>query len=548
MKLIIVILNKLKKFFKDTLYVSRVTKTNNKKFLILIAVILSQLAAISDILIILFFTFLISKNISTNYVLEPYLEILFSFSIILPILIFLRYIFNYFQIMILKNLELNVQKNLKVHLLNEIFNKRNYSVADAYYYINNLTTHISFFYSSIAGFLNHLLQIFAFSLYLIFTNPNIIFSFLSGVILLSYPILFLLKKARKYMHDSYIYGQDSNVEVQRVVDNMFLIKLLNKENEETRRFLRTLEKFNNSLYKNHKFGVLNSFLPSFLTLFLLSVVIMFTKVSKIVTLDIIGISLRLFQSLGNLTTTVNQIINSYVHLEKFYEIENSKAQINKSNFIREGNTHNKLMIKINNVSFKYESRDTLIFKNLNLEIEKNTHCIITGQNGSGKSTLLGLMAGVYYPTNGKVFTYSNKVAFVGASPLIFTATLRENILYGNKDKVSDKEIFKLLKSMNVFNEESSYDLNKLTNNKSLSSGQTQKIAFARALLMRPDLLLLDESTANLDEFSSNKVFEIIQQDNITIINSTHDHEKFKKIDTHINIKVENESRYIEFIN
>ena len=102
--------------------------------------------------------------------------------------------------------------------------------------------------------------------------------------------------------------------------------------------------------------------------------------------------------------------------------------------------------------------------------------------------------------------------------------------------------------MNVFNEESSYDLNKLTNNKSLSSGQTQKIAFARALLMRPDLLLLDESTANLDEFSSNKVFEIIQQDNITIINSTHDHEKFKKIDTHINIKVENESRYIEFIN
>ena len=540
-------MNNLKKFFKDTIYVSRVTKTNNKKSLIFIAVILSQLSAGSDILIILFFSFLISDNLSTSDFLEPYVEILFSIPIFLPILIFLRYLFNYSQIMILKNLELNVQKNLKVHLLGEIFNKRNYSVADAYYYINNLTTHISFFYSSIAGFLNHLLQIFAFSLYLIFSNPNIILSFVVGVFLLSYPILYLLKQARKYMHDSYIFGQDSNVEIQRVVDNMFLIKLLNKEIEETNRFSKTLEKFNISLYKNNKFGVLNSFLPSFLTLFLLSIVILFTRVSKIITLDIIGISLRLFQSLGNLTTSVNQIINSYVHLEKFYEIENSKAEINKSNFIRNSISNKDLMIQFNKASFKYENAETYIFESLNLEIKKSSHCVITGQNGSGKSTLLGLMAGVYYPTKGKVYTDSQKVGFVGASPLIFTATLRENILYGNNEIIDDEKILDLVKSLNTFNEKSSYDLNKLIDNKSLSSGQTQKIAFIRALLMKPDLLLLDESTANLDDYSSNKIFQIIQENNTTIINSTHDPEKFKEVDSHINIKVENDQRFLEII-
>ena len=93
-------------------------------------------------------------------------------------------------------------------------------------------------------------------------------------------------------------------------------------------------------------------MPSFLTLFLLSIVILFTRVSKIITLNIIGISLRLFQSLGNLTTSVNQIINSYVHLEKFYEIENSKAQINKSNFIRNSISNKDLMIQFSETSFE----------------------------------------------------------------------------------------------------------------------------------------------------------------------------------------------------
>lgn len=527
---------------------SRVTNTNNKKLSILAAVLLSQLSALSDIMIILFFTFLITKNISANEYLLPFFENLFSFSLLLPVIVFLRYCFNYFQIMILKNLELEVQKNLKVHLLKEVFNKRNYSVADAYYYINNLTTHISFFYSSIAALVNHLLQIMAFSIYLLITDQNIIFSFFIGLIILFYPILILLRKARQYMHDSYIFGQDSNVEIQRVVDNMFLIKLLNKEDVEINKFSRTLEKFNNSLYKNHKFGVLNSFLPSFLTIFLLSIVILFTQLAAKITLDIIGISLRLFQSLGNLTTSINQIINSYVHLEKFYEIENSKAEINKSNFIKNRSSSDLKITSFENVNFRYENSKDNIFENLNLQIKKNTHTVITGDNGSGKSTLLGLMAGVFYPTSGKVITNTDKIGFVGASPLIFTATLRENLLYGNNKNIEDRKILNLLETFNTFNEVTNYDLDKIVDNKSLSSGQTQKIAFIRALLTDLELLLLDESTANLDDESSEKIFEILKNNNITIINSTHDFDKFELIDNHIKIQLRNEKRIVEIVN
>ena len=145
-------MKKFKLFINDVLYVSKVTKTSKKKILILLAVLLSQLSAVADISIILFFSYIITDNITSNQTLYPILLFIFSKPALLPLFIVLRYIFNYFQIMIIKNLELNVQKNLKVHLLSEIFNKRNYSVADAYFYINTLTTHISFFYSSFTSF------------------------------------------------------------------------------------------------------------------------------------------------------------------------------------------------------------------------------------------------------------------------------------------------------------------------------------------------------------------------------------------------------------
>lgn len=537
----------LKKFIEDTLYVSKVTKTNNKKLLILSAVGLSQLSAVADISIILFFTYLITESISTNANLVPIFNFIFSKPIFLPIFILLRFAFNYFQVMIIKNLELNVQKNLKVHLLKEIFEKRNYSVADVYFYINSLTTHISFFYSSFASFLNFLLQIFAFTIYLFLSNPGVVASFFVGIVFLLYPILYLLRKAREYMHDSYIFGQDANVEIQRVVDNMFLIKLLKKEKEEVSRFSKTLKNFNKSLLNNHKYGVINSYLPSFLTLFILSIIILFTSISRAITLDIIGISLRLFQSIGNLTTAVNQIINSHVHLEKFYELELSKAEVNKSNFNFSRNNNSSEIVRFENVFFKYENSDNYIFENLNFEIKRNSHTLITGKNGTGKSTLLGLMSGVFYPVSGSVSSFTEKIGFVGASPLIFTATLKENILYGNNKDISDQEILNQLKLFKTFNENTSYDLYSLIQNKNLSSGQTQKIAFIRALLMDLDVLLLDESTANLDDSSRNLIFEILKENKITIINSTHDADKFGEHDHHINIDILDDKRYLNFL-
>ena len=107
-------------------------------------------------------------------------------------------------------------------------------------------------------------------------------------------------------------------------------------------------------------------------------------------------------------------------------------------------------------------------------------------------------------------------------------------------------VIKYLKELETFKEESSYDLNKKITNKSLSSGQMQKIAFIRALLSDIEILLLDESTANLDDKSSKKIFEILNQSNLTIINCTHDKTKFPNADGLLQIEVVDEIRNITY--
>jgi ABC-type bacteriocin/lantibiotic exporter with double-glycine peptidase domain len=72
----------------------------------------------------------------------------------------------------------------------------------------------------------------------------------------------------------------------------------------------------------------------------------------------------------------------------------------------------------------------------------------------------------------------------------------------------------------------------------------QKIAFVRALLSDLEILLLDESTANLDDESRDYIFDLLKSKNVTIINSTHDPEKFIEVDSYLHIDIQGEKRFI----
>ena len=182
---------------------------------------------------------------------------------------------------------------------------------------------------------------------------------------------------------------------------MFLIKILNKDKDELNKFSNTLDKYNFNLLENIKYGLFNSFLPSFLALAILSLVLAFSNYADTISLVFIGVTLRLFQSFSTLTTSINQVVNSHVHIEKFYEMERNKLVQNKENYLISDDNK----IQIENISFKYFNSNSYIFKNINFSIPKNTHTLIIGPNGSGKSTLLGLIAGVLYSETGTVKTF-----------------------------------------------------------------------------------------------------------------------------------------------
>ncbi len=536
-------MSNFKKVISDVLYVSKITRVGNKKLLVISVALLAQLTAVSDIAIIAIFASIIADQFTNIELINELILFILDFPILIAIMVVLRFIFLYFQQILIKNLEFNVNLNMKTYLLNEVFEKRNYSVADTYFYVNTLSGHIAFFYSSFSGFLTSLLQIIIYSSYLLVVDSRSIGLFIVGVAILVYPIKKLLDAARNYMNNSYYKSQDANREIQRVVENMFLIKILKKDVYEMQRFEKSISSMFKNLLMNYKVGLVNGFLPSFLTLTSLSIILGFSAYAKTITLDFIGVTLRLFQSLGNLTSTMNQIINSHVHIEKFYEIDNNKIELNKENF----QIHSQSTIEVNNLNFGYFNSDIDIYSDINFSIKKDTHVTVTGPNGSGKSTLLGLLSGVLYAQNGTVKSFSDKFGYIGATPMIFEATLFENIMYGNDLNVSKEDIYDYLFTLDTFKEEESYSLDRTINNKSLSSGQMQKIAFIRAFLSDTEILLLDEATANLDDNSKDIIFKILKEKNITIINCTHDPESFENVDANLKISLDNEIRKVELI-
>ncbi|NTU67164.1 MAG: ABC transporter ATP-binding protein [Candidatus Moranbacteria bacterium] len=184
------------------------------------------------------------------------------------------------------------------------------------------------------------------------------------------------------------------------------------------------------------------------------------------------------------------------------------------------------VLEFKNVSFRYEGGKGVL-ENISLSLEKGKTYALVGPTGGGKTTTASLMARLYDPSEGTVFlegrdirSYESrerakKIGFILQDPFLFNGTVRENILYGNDDYAgsgSDEidEAIKasgLMKLMSRFPE--GLDTRVASSGDSMSLGQKQIIAFIRAVLRNPDILILDEATANIDTVTEQLLEEII---------------------------------------
>ncbi len=533
----------IKEIFKDVLFVSKLTGTLNKKLVIFLAILTSNLTALLDIIIILSFTLFLTGNFDSFNLIEGWIEIVTTNIYLLPFIILSRYLSKITQTYLLKNLEVTVEKNLRIYVLSEVFKQKDFSISDAYFYINKITAHIAFFYSSLTNLLNFILQSGIYFLYLLLTDPTIITAFAAGIFVLFIPIKKLIISSKNYMHKTFIFEKISDDEIQKVLDNIYLIKILKKDEDELNKFEQTSDQVADGQLKNHLLNTLSADLPSFITIFAFSVFISYFGNLNFITLDYIAITLRLFQSVGGTTGALSRVINSQIHISKLKEIVNTKDSFVKHDY--EFKIKNKKNdVELDSVFFKYRNSTDWLFENINLEFKQNTHTIITGQNGSGKSTLLGLISGLLVHEKGKIKIGREKLGYIGPTPLILTTTLKENLMYGNQQSIDNVKILEVCEKFQLFEKINEDVLLKQVTNTSLSSGQMQKIGFIRAILSDVEILLLDESTSNLDVTTKSLIFQILENKNITIINSTHDPTSFLKVDRNLRIDLMENKRKI----
>ena len=285
------------------------------------------------------------------------------------------------------------------------------------------------FYHSLTSFLASIIQLSLYAGYLIYSDFQTLGILIIGAAVLYLPTKFFTKKGRTYAHLNWEADRDYNAHLQKILENIFLIKLLHKVNEEIETFRKILNRFYKAHLNNQKVGTLTTSFPTFATYFLLSILLAFFNYAKVFTLDFIGILVRLFQEFSKLNKNIMLVSNNHVVIKKLYELVDNKTNIYKQNFSILASEKKPSLLETQASNTLIQNLKYLII--LNLNIEKNKHTIITGPNGSGKSTLLGLSAGLLFPQKGKIVSYSNKFGYVGVTPLIISGTLRDNLIYGN---------------------------------------------------------------------------------------------------------------------
>ncbi|HUX80789.1 MAG TPA: ABC transporter ATP-binding protein, partial [Candidatus Paceibacterota bacterium] len=186
------------------------------------------------------------------------------------------------------------------------------------------------------------------------------------------------------------------------------------------------------------------------------------------------------------------------------------------------------LLEFKNVSFRYVE-GTDILRKVNLTFEHGKTYALVGPTGGGKTTTASLMARLYDPSEGTIYldgrdirtfdtaTRTKKIGFILQEPILFSGTVRENILYGNEayKEYSNEALVAVIRDSGLESLLTRFDggleAKVATSGDALSLGQKQLIAFIRAILRDPDLLILDEATANIDTVTEQLLEDILKK-------------------------------------
>src|SRR5574344_619499 len=227
----------------------------------------------------------------------------------------------------------------------------------------------------------------------------------------------------------------------------------------------------------------------------------------------IGDLMQISSAFGRVQDSLSTLISNFKSLAEWKAVidrlslfENS---LKKTTLLPKPNIVEKSIdVVLNNLTVSKPDK-TVLIEHINLSLSKGDRLLIQGHSGCGKSTLLRTIAGIWPFAQGEIILPKDKLPlFLSQKPYMPLGTLRDAIFYPRKPECSDQEICKLLEDVGLKHLTQKLDVIDQWSHM-LSLGEQQRIAFLRALLIKPSLVFLDEVTSALDEDNENMLYKML---------------------------------------
>lgn len=242
---------------------------------------------------------------------------------------------------------------------------------------------------------------------------------------------------------------------------------------------------------------------------------------------------RILPALGGITSGLNTIIMNLPMLTAAHATLEGVKELEKIDSQREEKASQYSNVKfeheltLENVSYKYPNTDEYVIKDINIEIKKGQSIALIGPSGAGKTTLSDIILSLLKPLTGNIYMdgidvedlcgeWNKIIGYVPQKTYIVDDTIRRNVAFGEaKEAIDDKKIWEALEiaQLDAFVKELPEGIHTQVGEAGIrfSGGQRQRLAIARALYRNPEILVLDEATAALDNETEKEVMKAIER-------------------------------------
>lgn len=378
---------------------------------------------------------------------------------------------------------------------------------------------------------------------------------LAIVLLVILPFLFIFTRTiQKNMLEAQIENRRAvgraSGHVPETLHNIRTIHTLGKENYMAQRYDEYICESYAAIEKNNFYDAVYSPVILILNAIVVAVVMLFSASGNQTVLTFFGMSAgtavavinyisQIFapvESLGMEIQTIQSAIAGVHRINEFFELD--EFSVKKDLYIAENTAmaaDSDVLVDFNNVTFSYDD-DKNVVENLSFSIKKGDQVTLSGRTGAGKSTIFKLLLGLYDPDNGSVLIAGQKATAIPDSEKrkvygyveqtfhMVPGTVKDQItLYDTL--ITDEDVIEAAKTAGLHDAimelENGYDT--ICKPEDFSQGQWQLLSIARAAAAKPELLLLDEITANLDADTEKNVLDALNRvsENRTVISISH---------------------------